>query len=91
MIGPAIVLSGLLGNFNTSIYVLIRGTAGGRLPLVALAAILGAWAGDAVGSRLDLDPLLIGDYHVVSATLFAWLGIGAVALLSNLGPSRPRP
>ncbi len=91
MIGPAIVFSILLGILNAAIYVLLRGSAGGRLPLVGLAAILGAWAGDAIGSRLDLDPLLIGDYHLVSATVVAWLGIGAVALLSYLGPSRSRP
>lgn len=91
MIGPSIVLAALLGLFHTALYVLFRGTAGGRLPLVLLAAILGAWAGDAIGGRLEIDPLLIGDFHVVAASVVAWVGIGAVVLLANLGPSRPRP
>lgn len=91
MIGPSIVLAALLGLFHTALYVLLRGSAGGRLPLVLLAAILGAWAGDAIGGRLEIDPVLIGDFHVIAASVVAWMGIGAVVLLANLGPSRSRP
>lgn len=91
MIGPSIVLAALFGLFHTALYVLFRGSAGGRLPLVLLAAILGAWAGDAIGGRLGIDPVMIGDFHVIAASIVAWLGIGAVALLAYLGPSRPRP
>lgn len=91
MIGPSIVLAALLGLFHAALYVLFRGSAGGRFPLVLLAAILGAWAGDAIGARLDIDPLRIGDFHVIAASVVAWLGIGAVALLANLGPTRQRP
>ena len=47
----------LVGIFNAALYVLIRGSAGGRLPLVVAAAILGAWAGDALGDRLGIDLL----------------------------------
>ena len=43
---PSLVLSVLVGIFNAALYVLIRGTAGGRLPAIVVAAILGAWAGD---------------------------------------------
>ena len=54
-IGPAIVLAVLVGTFHAALYVLIRGNAGGRLPIVVVAAILGAWAGDALGDRLGFD------------------------------------
>ena len=47
MIGPAPVLALLVGIFHTGLFVLIRGSAGGPLPLLILAASLGAWAGDA--------------------------------------------
>ncbi len=46
---PALVLSVLVGTFHAALSVLIRGSAGGRLPLLVVAAILGAWAGDALG------------------------------------------
>ena len=57
-------------------------------PAVVIAAILGAWAGDALMDRLGVDVLTIGDYHLVGASLLAWLGIGLVSVVSILGPTR---
>ena len=89
-IGPAPILAILVGVLNSAIYVLIRGNAGGQLPLVVLAAVLGAWAGDALGARLGIDLLRIGDFRIVAATAMAWLGIGLVAVVAILGPPRRR-
>jgi hypothetical protein len=88
VIGPAPVLAILVGLFHSALYVAIRGSAGGRLPLVALAAVLGAWAGDAIGRRLGLNVLAIGDFRLVAASVVAWLGIGIVAVVAILGPAR---
>ena len=55
--------------------------------LVFVAAALGAWAGDATGGRLGLDPVHIGDFHVISASVVAWAGIAFVLVLSILGPA----
>jgi hypothetical protein len=74
--------------FHTGLYVLIRGSAGGQLPLLVLAACLGAWAGDELGARLGLDLLRIGDFRLVAASLLAWVGIGMVAIIAVLGPTR---
>ena len=92
MIGPAIVLSAVFAVLHVSIYVLIRGRTGARLPLLLGAAFLGAWAGDALGGRLGIDPIRIGDYSVLTASLLAWVGIGVVAILAIIGPaSRAEP
>ena len=88
MIGPAILLAAVFAAIHVSIYVLIRGRTGARLPLLLLAAFLGAWAGDAVGGRLGVDPVRIGDFSVIAASVVAWLGIGAVAVLAVLGTDR---
>lgn len=88
MIGPSLIFAVLVGVFNASLYVFIRGSAGGRLPLLVGAASLGAWAGDALGARLGLDLLQVGDFRLVAASLVAWLGIGVVALLAVLVPQR---
>jgi hypothetical protein len=88
VIGPAPVLALLVGVFHTALYVLIRGSAGGRLPLLAGAAILGAWAGDELGGRLGIDLLRIGDFRLVAASVLAWIGIGFVAIVAILGPAR---
>ena len=89
-IDPSIVLSVLVGILNTAVAVLIRGSAGGRLPLIVVAAILGAWAGDALLDRLGIALLTIGDYHLLGATVMAWVGIGIVSVVAVLGPSAPR-
>jgi hypothetical protein len=88
VIGPAPVLALLVGIFHTGLYVLIRGTAGGQLPLLVIAAFLGAWAGDELGARLGFDLLRIGDFRLVSASALAWVGIGMVAIVAIMGPTR---
>jgi hypothetical protein len=88
MIGPAPILALLVGIFHTGLYVLARGTAGGQLPLLLVAAVLGAWAGDALGARLGIDFLRIGDFRLLPASLFAWIGIGFVSIVAILGPTR---
>jgi hypothetical membrane protein len=85
---PAIILAILVGVFHASLYVLIRGSAGGRLPIIVAAAILGAWAGDALGDRLGVTVLSIGDFRVVAASVLAWVGIGISSAVAILGPSR---
>jgi hypothetical protein len=85
---PSIILAVLLGIFHASLYVLLRGTAGGRLPIIVAAAILGAWAGDALGDRLGIDLWSIGDFRLVSASVLAWIGIGVSSAVAVLGPSR---
>jgi hypothetical protein len=87
---PSLVLSVLVGVFHAALFVVIRGTAGGRLPLIVVAAILGAWAGDAVTGRLGVEVVTIGDYHLVGASAGAWLGIGIVSVVSTLGPTQVR-
>ena len=88
MIGPGVVLAAILALFHVSAYVFIRGLVGARLPLLLLAAFFGAWAGDALAGRLGIDPIRIGDFHVLAASVMAWLAIGFVALIAVLAPER---
>jgi hypothetical protein len=90
MIGPAPILAFLVGLFHTSLYVLVRGSAGGQLPLLLVAAVLGAWAGDAVGARLGIDILRIGDFRLLSASVVAWIGIAFISIVAILGPTRKK-
>ena len=88
MIGPALVLAVIVGLFHVSAYVFIRGRAGARLVLLIPAAILGAWAGDTVGQRMAIDPVRIGEFNLLSASVVAWLAIGLIAILTVLVPPR---
>ena len=84
------MLSVLVGIFHAALSVLIRGSAGGRLPLLVAAAILGAWAGDALFGRLGIGIATLGDYSLLGASIVAWLGIGIVSVIATLGPSPER-
>ena len=90
IIAPAPVLALLVGLFHTALYVFIRGTVRGRVPLAFVAAVLGAWAGDALGGRLGVNVLVIGDFRLLAASVVAWAGIGLVALVAQLGPQSSR-
>lgn len=87
---PSLVLSILVGIFHAALSVVIRGSAGGRLPLILVAAILGAWAGDTLMDRLGIDILTIGDYHLIGASVLAWVGIAIVSAVAVLGPATER-
>jgi hypothetical protein len=89
-VAPAPILALLVGIFYTALFVLIRGSARGQLPLLLVAAALGALAGDALGARLGIDFLRIGDFRLVPASALACLGIGVVAIVGILGPTRAR-
>jgi hypothetical protein len=89
-LNPALILAILVGIFHASLFVLIRGSAGGRLPIILLAAILGAWAGDALADRIGFSVLMIGDFHLLAASIVAWIGIGVSSAVAILGPATPK-
>lgn len=84
-IPPSLPLALLTGLFHTSLYVFLRGRSGERLPLVYLAAAMGAWAGAAIGARMGINVLAIGDFGLLAASVVSWLGIGFVAVISVIG------
>jgi len=89
-IGPAPVLAVLVGLFHTGIYLVARGRLGLQVIFVALAAILGAFAGQALGVRLG-DPLAIGDFGLVWSSVMAWVGIAIAVGASMVAlPNRQR-
>ncbi len=85
---PSVVLSAIVGALWTCVYVLVRGQLRLHVLLVLPAAVAGAWAGQALGARLG-DPARMGDYPVVSASVFAWVGIGVVSVAATVGARTP--
>jgi hypothetical protein len=86
-ISPAPVLALLVGGFHTALFMFLRGRGGAQVLILLTAAALGAWAGDAIGGRMGIDPFRIGDFHVISASIVAWAGLAFVEVLSILGPA----
>jgi hypothetical protein len=87
VISPAIILALLVGGFHTALFLFLRGSGGFQLYTTYVAAALGAWAGDAIGGRLGIDPIRLGDFHLMAASVVAWTGIIFVEVLFILGPS----
>lgn len=85
-VAPAVVLSILTGAFYTCLYVVIRGRIGKQLPLTLVAAIAGAFVGHLFG-RLAGDPIQLGDFNVLWATVGAWVGIVVVAGAMAIRPT----
>jgi hypothetical protein len=82
-------MSLLVGALWTCVYVLIRGRLRLHVLLVLPAAIVGAWAGQALGARLG-DPARLGDYGMLWASVFAWIGIAVISVAATVGARTPQ-
>lgn len=85
---PWLLLALLTAGINLSIFILVRGRWDRLLPPLALAAVIGSIAGNALGEAMGVGALRIGDFHLLTASLVAQLAMLAATLLFVLAPSR---
>jgi len=83
---PWMLLTALVAATNLVGFVALRGRWGRVVGPLAIAALLGTMAGDAIGSRTGLEPLRLGDYHLVAASVGAQLAMLITVLLVALLP-----
>jgi len=86
---PWLVLVGLVATGNLALLLLIRGRWGRLSLLLALAALGGTVAGDAVAGRTGLELLRIGDFHLVAASVGAQVAMLAVLLVATVVTAAP--
>lgn len=86
---PWMVLTAFVAAINLAAFTALRGRWDRRLLVLALAALLGTAAGNAIGARTGLELVRIGDFHLVAACVAAQLAMLVTDLLGHLGPSRP--
>jgi hypothetical protein len=86
---PWMLLTALVAAINLAGFVAVRGRWGRVVLPLAIAALLGTMAGDAVGSRTGLELLRLGDYHLVAASAGAQLAMLGTLLLAALVPQTP--
>ena len=55
------------------------------------ASVLGAWAGDTLGSRLGVSLWTIGDFQLLAALIGSGIGIAVVSVVAVLGPTETAP
>jgi len=83
---PWMLLTALVAAINLAGFVALRGRWGRVVMPLAIAALLGTVAGDAIGSRTGLELLRLGDYHLVAASVGAQLAMLITLLLVALLP-----
>lgn len=88
---PWLVLTAFVTAINLTAFIAFRGRWDRRLPVLALASLLGTVAGNAIGGRTGLELVRIGDFHLLAACLVAQLAMLVTDLLAHLGPNRPPP
>lgn len=86
-----LILVVLTAALNLFILLALRGRWGRLVPFLALAALLGTIAGNAIGDRLSLDWLRIGDFEFAAASAGAQLAMLATLLLAAMVPSAAPP
>ncbi len=84
---PWLVLVAFISAINLAAFIALRGRWDRLLPALAVAAVAGTVAGNAIGQRTGLELFRIGDFNVVAASVIAQLAMLVVSLLAHLGPS----
>ncbi|HET8571255.1 MAG TPA: hypothetical protein VFN14_05150 [Candidatus Limnocylindria bacterium] len=85
---PWLVLTAFVAALNLLAFVWIRGRWGRVVGVLAVASVLGTIAGNAIGARVGLELLRLGEFQVLAASVVAQLAMLAVVLLAALGPRR---
>jgi hypothetical protein len=88
---PWQLITVLVAAMNLAGFLVLRGRWGRVVLALAVAALVGTAAGDAVGRATGLEILQLGDYHVVAASVGAQLLMLATLLLAALLPSGSEP
>jgi hypothetical protein len=66
-------LAGLLALFHASVYGFIFGPSLVRYPLLIILSGIGVFVGQQIGDLAGLSFGLVGDLHIIPATIVAWL------------------
>ena len=85
---PWLVLAFVTAGINFSVFILVRARWDRRVPLLALAAVIGAILGNGLGDATGLEAIRIGDFNLLSASVVAQLAMFAATLVSMLAPAR---
>ena len=86
LLPPWLVWVPALALVNLLVFLAVRGRWGRIVLALAAASVLGVVVGDRVSEAVGLELLRVGDMNVLGASVAAQAFMGAVTLLSALGP-----
>ena len=83
---PWAIWTVLVAAINLTLFVALRGRWGREWLLLLVASFIGTALGNLGASLVGVDVLLLGEYHVVAATIGAQLGLlGTSAAITLIG------
>src|SRR6266568_4507947 len=86
-----LILTVMTAAANLFVFIAIRGRWGRLVPILGIGSLIGTVVGNAVGGRLGLGFVRIGDYDLAAASVVAQLAMLAIVLLAALWPASPAP
>lgn len=92
---PWAVWTVLVAAINLTLFIAIRGRWGRQALVLALAALAGTAAGNAIAGLMGFELLVFGEFHLAAAIIGAQLALVTTAALATLlsppdDPSRRR-
>jgi hypothetical protein len=92
---PWAIWTVLVAAINLTLFIALRGRWGRQALVLALAAVAGTAAGNAVAGLVGFDLLVFGEFHLAAAIIGAQLALATTAALATLlsppdDPSRRR-
>jgi hypothetical protein len=81
---PWAIWTVLLAAINLTLFVAIRGRWGREAPVLAVAALIGTALGNFAAGLLEVDVLVLGEYHVIGAVVGAQLALVTTAAVATL-------
>jgi len=92
---PWAVWTVLVAAINLTLFIAIRGSWGRQALVLALAALAGTAAGNAIAGLMGFELLVLGEFHLAEAVIGAQLAMVTTAALATLlsppdDPSRRR-
>lgn len=81
---PLALWTVLVAAINLTLFVAIRGRWGRELPFLALAATIGTLAGNFLATLLEVDVLVLGEFHLIGAVIGAQLALITTAAIATL-------
>lgn len=92
---PWAIWTVLVAAINLTLFIAIRGRWGRQALVLALAALAGTAAGNAIAGLVGFDVLVLGEFHLAAAIIGAQVALVTTAALVTLlsapdDPSRRR-
>ncbi len=81
---PWAIWTALLAAINLTLFVALRGRWGRDLPALVVAAVVGTIAGNFLAGLLEVDVLVLGEYHLIGAVVGGQLALIATAAVVTL-------